>query len=170
MEGIQFLNRFQKTYLYENLFFKEQAFFTGEVISVENLNEAISRISDSNELQFAVVEGGQVLQENHATADIHWLLTSPNWIELTVETPQKGLLVISQIWYPDWKARVDGIPVKLWKANGVFSAVYLDTGYHRVSLIYRPWLTYIGTVISLITIIFLSIEVIINKREHIQKS
>ena len=166
MEGLRVLHQFEKTYLFENIFFNERAFFTGEVVPVKDLEEAIIRIMNMDDFQTATVEGGQPLHNGNVAADIHWRMNSPNKIELNVENSQKGLLIISHIWYPDWKATVDGQPVILWKANGVLSGIYLDPGSHSVTLNYIPWLTYAGIAISLVMTVVILIKLLVfDKRE-----
>ena len=130
-----------------------------------DLEEAIIRIMNMDDFQTATVEGGQPLHNGNVAADIHWRMNSPNKIELNVENSQKGLLIISHIWYPDWKATVDGQPVILWKANGVLSGIYLDPGSHRIILNYQPWLTYTGLAISLVLTIVLLVKLVFDKRE-----
>ncbi|HEX5133432.1 MAG TPA: hypothetical protein VFX92_13230 [Candidatus Krumholzibacteria bacterium] len=43
-----------------------------------------------------------------------------------------GLLVVSEVFYPDWKAEVDGEPVPVLRANHVLRAVALPAGRHEV--------------------------------------
>jgi hypothetical protein len=64
------------------------------------------------------------------------------------ETPANSVVVISQTWYPAWKARMDGLPVRVWRANYAFQAVQLPPGRHRIELYYRDDLFVLGAWIS----------------------
>ncbi len=49
---------------------------------------------------------------------------------VTLDRP--GLLVVSEVYYPDWKATVDGQPADVLRANHVLRAVALPAGSHEV--------------------------------------
>ena len=58
-------------------------------------------------------------------------------IVLEVETPGPAMVSISQAWYHDWKASVDGKAVPLWRANEAFQAVEAPAGRHQITLVYK---------------------------------
>ncbi|MBI5049229.1 MAG: YfhO family protein [Deltaproteobacteria bacterium] len=78
-----------------------------------------------------------------------------NSMKLNVNTDKPKILVISETYYPGWKAYVDGKETKILKANFVFRAVPLSAGKHTVEFIYDPWTFKIGLYITLATIILL---------------
>ncbi len=53
------------------------------------------------------------------------------------EAPAASLVVISQTYYPAWKAYVDGRPAKLWRANYAFQALEVPAGRHHIRLAYE---------------------------------
>ena len=50
---------------------------------------------------------------------------------------RKGILVISEVYYPGWIATVDGQPAPLLRADYALRGVALTPGSHRVELRYR---------------------------------
>lgn len=59
----------------------------------------------------------------------------------TVTAPSEGLLVLSEIWFPHWRARVDGVETPLLRTNFAFRGVMLKPGAHEVEMYYSsPWL------------------------------
>jgi hypothetical protein len=48
------------------------------------------------------------------------------------ELTRPGLLVVSEVFYPDWKATVDGAPAPVLRANHVLRALALPAGRHEV--------------------------------------
>jgi len=60
-----------------------------------------------------------------------------NGLSCKVRTPKAGVLVFSEIWYPDWKVYIDGVKSKLLKANYSFCAVEVPKGNHKVELKYE---------------------------------
>jgi len=78
-----------------------------------------------------------------------------NSIKLSVNAERPKILVLSETYYPGWKAYVDGKETKILKANFAFRAVPLLEGKHMVEFIYDPWTFKIGLYITLLTIISL---------------
>jgi hypothetical protein len=75
----------------------------------------------------------------------------PNVVALRVSFAQPGFLVVADVFYPGWQARVDGEVVPLLRANYAFRAVRLDRGEHRVEFAYRPLSFVAGVALSLMT-------------------
>jgi len=71
-----------------------------------------------------------------------------NELTLDITTATPGILVLSEVWYPGWKASVDGQPTPVLRANFAFRAVPVPAGNHRVQLVFAPWSWHIGVAIS----------------------
>ncbi len=69
-----------------------------------------------------------------------------------ISTPCTAALVLSEVFYPGWKARLDGRPVPLWRANSAFTAVMVPSGEHEVVWRYAPPALAVGALISLATL------------------
>ena len=68
----------------------------------------------------------------------HW---SRRELSVKVEATEPSLIVIAQSFHSGWRATVDGLPVRLYKANYAFQALETPAGRHRVQLRYvEPWL------------------------------
>jgi len=63
---------------------------------------------------------------------------STNRLAATVRAPRDGLVVVLDPFFPGWRARVDGTPAPLVRANYAFEAVPVRAGTHRVELRYFP--------------------------------
>jgi hypothetical protein len=64
-----------------------------------------------------------------------------------------GLVVFSEVHYPGWRAKVDGRPAPLVRADYVLRAVCVPAGEHRVVLVYDPPLPKIGLAITGLTLL-----------------
>jgi hypothetical protein len=69
-------------------------------------------------------------------------------ISIQTETPAPCLAVISQTYYPTWKAYIDGEPAKLWRANYAFQAVEVPAGKHQIQLRYEDRTFLLGALLS----------------------
>lgn len=68
-----------------------------------------------------------------------------------------AMVVISQTFYPEWCAFVDGKPANLYQVDGFLDGVAVPAGEHTINLVYRPWTVWIGAAISLATAVWLLI-------------
>ena len=75
---------------------------------------------------------------------VEWLSRGLDRLELSVSAREPGWLVVSEAFDPGWQATVDGERVPLRRANGLFRALWLEPGRHRVGMVYRPWAARMG--------------------------
>ncbi|HUV87928.1 MAG TPA: YfhO family protein [bacterium] len=61
-----------------------------------------------------------------------------------------SLLLLDELFYPGWEAKVDGRPAKIYRANVISRAVVVPPGRHTVAFDYRPKYFYVGLAISLL--------------------
>jgi hypothetical protein len=59
-----------------------------------------------------------------------------NRVRVDVETSQPGLLMLSEIHYPEWKALVDGREAPLYRADFALRAIPVPAGRHTVECVY----------------------------------
>jgi hypothetical protein len=70
---------------------------------------------------------------------------------VTLDRP--GVLVVGEVYYPDWKATVDGQPAEMLKANHVLRAVALPAGKHEVVFKYDSSVVKEGATVSIVTFV-----------------
>ncbi|MFC1521120.1 YfhO family protein [Elusimicrobiota bacterium] len=80
-----------------------------------------------------------------------------------VSTSDAGLLVVSDVYYPGWKAYIDGNEVPLRVANYAFRGVRVPAGEHVVEFHYKPWWVYLGFALSLMLLFTSFIKLIIDR-------
>lgn len=64
-----------------------------------------------------------------------------------------GFLVLADNWHPDWRASVDGQPVRLYRANYIFRAVYVPSGHHQIVFSFVSPAFNTGKIITIITLL-----------------
>lgn len=77
---------------------------------------------------------------------------SPRKVFIEADLKEPGLLVLSDVYYPGWKAFVDGKESRIYRANYVMRGVPLSRGRHTVEFRYAPLSFKIGAIISLAAI------------------
>ncbi len=89
---------------------------------------------------------------------------APEHIALAVDTPADGMLVLSELHYPGWRATIDGERAEIWRANAGLRALPLEAGQHEVVLVYRPLSFTLGAVVSLISLAAVALGMIAGRR------
>lgn len=75
------------------------------------------------------VAGANVVSVNRR----HTLLT------IQANNSVAGWLTLSELDFPGWVASVDGVEVPFLRANGMFRALCIPEGPHRIQFEFRPW-------------------------------
>jgi len=70
-------------------------------------------------------------------------------VEVAVDCPADGYLVLADSWAPGWRAEVDGAPALVERANLAQRAVRVPAGKHTVAFRYRPRWRVAGPLVSL---------------------
>ena len=78
-------------------------------------------------------------------------------VEIEAASSGPRMLVISDNYYPNWRATVDGQDVELLRANYVWKAVYLPGGPHTVTLRYDSRAVTVSRTISLLTLLAIAV-------------
>ena len=63
---------------------------------------------------------------------------SPNRFRVEAHSLTPKLLVVSQNWYPGWKARINGESRPVDRVNGTLIGVHVDAGTSQAEFTYRP--------------------------------
>jgi hypothetical protein len=75
----------------------------------------------------------------------------PRRVEIEVDAPWPGWLVLTDVAYPGWRALVDGLEVPIATADALFRAVRIPAaGVHDVTFLYTPWSARLGVGLSLL--------------------
>jgi hypothetical protein len=90
-----------------------------------------------------------------AWRDVESIEWSPNRISIKAEGP--GKLILSEVVYPGWRAKINGEDVALSSHEGLFRSVELLEDENLVEFQFQPWTVKVGAWITLITIILLAV-------------
>jgi hypothetical protein len=59
-------------------------------------------------------------------------------VRVSAATDAPAWLVLTDTWFPGWRARLDGVDTAVWRADHAFRAVALPPGRHEVEFTFRP--------------------------------
>lgn len=126
----------------------------------KNKNDTLKKIaSDSFHPEREVLLEGEVKDFRGAPGSNFSPVTIQNYsndeITLKADLKQSGFLVLSDTYYPGWKASVDGKETKLYAANYAFRAVHVGKGNHAVRFFYAPSSFKTGALVSLFGLVIL---------------
>lgn len=133
--------------IYRNAKAFPRAYFSTNVKFVNSEEAALSSLKESaeKELPSVILEREENEKETKPTPaspaiskPVQILAESANQIKLKIETDRAGFVVLNDIYYPGWTARLDGKPVAIRKANYLMRAVYCTAGDHELVFSYEP--------------------------------
>lgn len=129
-----------KTKIYENTLALPRAYFAKQVYNVNNQQEAAEIMfgKQFNPLSDAVVEGVLSTQSNQEWSEEKATIKeyTPNKVIIEIYTEKEGFLIISDSYYPTWKAKItdmsNSTELKIYKTNMNFRGVVVPKGRHQV--------------------------------------
>ncbi len=71
-------------------------------------------------------------------------------IRLRVNADRQALLVVSESWYPGWRAALDGQTVEILRTNYLSQGVVVPQGSHTIEMSYQSGALNLGAVLSLL--------------------
>ena len=158
-------------YLYENTNVLPRAFLVDSFKVLKNEKDFVARFMSK---EFDPAREVLLDEEPDLREKVLFMRPSRNWV-IKGESPEKAeitkysinevvirstlnspkFLVLADTWYPGWKVYVDNKRAKLYKADYILRAVYLEPGAHVVKFVFDPFSFKLGLVLSAITLIFI---------------
>ena len=123
-----------------------------EVGKIDVRHEAVA------DKQFEAVLGQAKVNDSTATVKLDKY--EPNNLQYTVNSKNGGIVVFSEIYYPGWKATVDGQSVELGRVNYILRAVNVKPGKHIVVLDFHPTSISTTETIAYISIVILLLAIV----------
>lgn len=138
---------------------RPHAFFPDSVRVARDTTSALrATLALKDPAEAAVVEtGGSAPRAGAGSARV--VEARPDAETLDVDASRGGLLFVSDIYYPDWHAYVDGHEVPVFRTDVAFRGVEVPAGHHRVRFVYRSGPFRIGLWLSGITLLLVLVGI-----------
>ena len=81
--------------------------------------------------------------------EVQMPLHAPNYVRITATLACRGMVILTDTWYPGWRATVDGHAAEIYEAYGGVRGVVAEAGPHVIEMRYRPWSVAIGALMTL---------------------
>ena len=132
-----------KTVPIQNPYVLGNAWFVDKLNFVNNANQELEALGKLNlrheavaDARFKAVLGEATPQDS--TSVVKLTAYAPNQLTYEVKSATGGVMVFSEIYYPEWTATVDGKPAEIGRADYVLRALKVDKGQHQVVLTFDP--------------------------------
>ena len=129
----------------ENPYTFGNAWFIDKIQYVNNANEEIDAIGQVDLQQTAIVdskfkEALKGVNEGYKDSLSTIRLTNyePNQLVYETSSPQDGIVVFSEIYYPGWTATIDGKPADIARADYILRAMNVPAGKHTIEMRFDP--------------------------------
>ena len=133
-----------------------RAWFAGTVFELPDAQamEAIrfGRMRDGTPLTLATsafVDTGTPIPGSGGAGSVSILSATDGRFALDVATSAAGLVVVSELHHPSWRATIDGKRSGVVRADYALIGVLVEAGRHRVELAFEPTSLLVGQAISL---------------------
>jgi len=138
-----------------------RAFVVGEVVRADDDDRAVAAMSSPAFApdRRAVVVGPEVTlpSGSEASKAVEITRRTNTAVVVRAKLAKPGLLVLSEGYYPGWRARVDGVEVPVHRVNVMMRGVVLEAGDHEIVFRFASATIRAGLAISLAAIVVLAV-------------
>lgn len=155
------------------------AWFVDKLTYVNSANEELDALGKLDLHKEAVADAKfkETLGEStpqDSTAAVTLKTYEPNRLTYQAQSEKGGIIVFSEIYYPEWEAQVDGQPVEVGRVNYVLRAIRVPAGQHEIVLSFFPksvdkteTVANIGLILLLLSIIAAIVMSVIRRKKDL---
>ena len=158
IDGYDIVRKSEKANIYENKNVLPRAFFAEKAVIIKDGKKILEKMKgkEFEPEKEVVLEEDFVVKSSAVSsqllAQVRILKYEAGEVIIESETSTPRFLVLSDTYYPGWKAYVDAKIDKIYRADYILRAVYLAPGRHIVKFTYDPFSFKAGLAITMITI------------------
>ncbi len=180
VEGWRLVKKSDIANLYENMDVLPRAFLSERAVVLKGREAIFGKFQDKSwdpRQEVILEEEPSVKTKDHPSASlgtgrpktidqerVEIVKYSPNEVTIRATVSSSKFLVLSDSYYPGWKVYIDGRQDKIYAADYILRAVYLDTGAHTVKFVFDPFSFKLGLGISITTLIIIIFYIVYKKK------
>ena len=157
----------------ENRYAKKRAYFPRSVKVVDNEPDALRGVFDLPSIRGdqtiiegdpaagVSVESGSLSYRKDPDQTVEIVDYSSNRVGLRAKLTSDAWIILTDSFYPGWKAWVDDEPTKVYRADCVYQGVFLSAGRHTVRFRCVPNYLREGALISLAGMMLLAVSLFV---------
>ena len=121
------------------------AWFVDKIQFVKTPNEELNALKQIDPRTIAVADiryQATLAKADNSTSDststIKLVKYEADELHYETSSATGGIALFSEIYYPGWKATIDGKPLELGRADYVLRAAYVPAGKHKICMTFKP--------------------------------
>ena len=118
------------------------AWFVNRVNWVDTPRQEIEALSAFNPATTAVISNKYRNEVGNFAADSTSVISltgyAPDQLDYVSTSSQPGLAVFSEVFYPGWKAFIDGVETDIIPVDYILRAINVPAGKHEIMFVYKP--------------------------------
>ncbi len=118
------------------------AWFVTQVLTTESALEELDKTCSINTKTTAVINASEFSAKEYGLTDstgtIRMIKNTPKSIRYASDSRSGGLVVFSEIYYPGWKATIDGKESNILRADYILRALQVPGGKHTIEFTFEP--------------------------------
>lgn len=131
-----------------------RAFVVNDYVVARDADDALAQLGAIDVRRTAVLEKEPPLgARSGGHGDIVRYEETQNRIAMTVRADVPSLVLISQTYYPGWRAAVNGVETEIFRADYLYQAAFVPEGESEIVLIFHSDSLKKGLIVSIIGII-----------------
>ena len=96
-----------------------------------------------------ILESAPALQSCAGDESAGIVKRTANSVVIDARLACRGMLILSDVWYPGWVAQIDGAATTIYHPYSALRGVVLDPGQHRLEFHFRPMSALLGALMSI---------------------
>jgi hypothetical protein len=128
------------------------AWFVKDILNVNSPAAELEKTCGADTRTTAVIDESKFpvqIQNSDSTAVIEITEHKPNYLKYESQSQNPGLAVFSEIYYPGWKATIDGKEVPVLRADYILRALEVPAGNHTIEFRFEPKAYTVGNKVTM---------------------
>ncbi|OGD87214.1 hypothetical protein A2870_03645 [Candidatus Curtissbacteria bacterium RIFCSPHIGHO2_01_FULL_41_11] len=138
-----------KYYIYESSSYLPKFSIYYSFQTVNSIQDYFQKYKEIDPTKTVLLEKNIKLDLEESAGEVKVNKNLEGEYDLLVTTQKPGILVVSDSFYPGWKAKIDGEKTEILPANVNSKAIFLPEGKHHVNFSFKPFSFNLGLIISL---------------------